>query len=109
MSDIPILAQSDYQEVAGRRLREVIDLLGITQVEAGRLMGVSKHVLRNWLAGENPIQPYALYRLHKAKGIDFNYVFLGDWARMPHDLAKALEADLQAKLAAALGAARQDA
>lgn len=109
MSDVPILAQSDYQISAGRRLREVIDLLGITQVEAGRLMGVSKHVLRNWIAGDNPIQPYAIYRLHRAKGIDFNYVFLGDWARLPHSLAKALEDELQAKLAASLGQVRQDA
>ncbi len=84
-------------------------MLGITQVEAARLMGISKHVLRNWIAGDNPIMPYAMYRLCRAKGVDFNYVFLGDWARLPHDLATRLEAELQAKLAASLAGVRQDA
>ncbi len=38
-------------------------MLGLKQVEAAALMGISKHVLRNWLAGDNVPQPYPIYRL----------------------------------------------
>jgi transcriptional regulator with XRE-family HTH domain len=97
--DIPILSHSDFQSDAGRRLRQLIARLGMTQVEAARIMGISKNVLRNWLAGDHPIAPYPLYRLGKAKNIDFNYVFLGDWSRLPYDLAKDFEREIAAKLA----------
>lgn len=107
--DIPLLPQSDYQVDAGRRLRNLIEKLGITQVEASRLMGISKHVLHNWIVGDNPIQPYGLYRLCKAKGVDFNYVFLGDWNHLPYSLAKEMEDDMQATLAASVAEARQEA
>ena len=49
--EIPVLPIGDFQTDCGERLRKLIDMLGISQVEAGRLMGVSKHVIRNWLAG----------------------------------------------------------
>lgn len=107
--NIPILPQSDYQQDAGRRLRKLVDGLGLTQVEAARLMGISKHVLRNWLAGDHPIQPYALYRLCRSKSIDFNYVFLGDWQHLPFALAKAMEDEMQASLVDSLVAAPPEA
>ncbi len=107
--DTPVLAQSDYQIDAGRRLRLLINALGLSQVEAARLMGVSKHVLRNWLAGDHPVQAYPLYRLCRAKAVDFNYVFLGDWTRLPYALAKGMEDEMQAKLAASKVPAHQEA
>jgi transcriptional regulator with XRE-family HTH domain len=97
--DIPILSQSDFQSDAGLRLRQLIAKLGMTQVEAARIMGISKNVLRNWLAGDHPIAPYPLYRLCKAKNIDFNYVFLGDWSHLPYGLAKEFEREIATKLA----------
>jgi transcriptional regulator with XRE-family HTH domain len=103
--DFPILAQSDFQIDSGRRLRKVIAMLGISQVEAARIMGISKHVLRNWLTGDDPIKPYAIYRLYRSRGVDLNYIFLGDWQRLPHALARELEDDLQARLEAAPEAA----
>jgi len=69
-------------------------------------MGVSKNVLRNWLAGDNPVQPYPLYRFCRAKGVDFNFVFLGDWTRLPYGLAKAAEQQALASLAGFLGPVR---
>ncbi len=107
--ETPILAQSDYQAAAGQRLKNLIGKLGMTQTEAARLMGISKHVLRNWIAGENPVQPYGLYRLCRAKGVDFNYVGLGDWSRLPYSLAKAMEEDMQATLASVSAQERQEA
>lgn len=106
--ETPVLAQSDFQVQTGNRLRRLIDRLGMSQVEAARIMGVSKHVLRNWLAGENPIGTYGLYKLCRIKGIDFNYVFLGDWHRLPFELAQELEAELAARLAGVPEPAHRD-
>jgi len=104
--EVPVLTQSDFQQASAHRLRRLIDLLGITQVEAARIMGITKHVLRNWLAAENPIQPYPLYRLCRAKGLDFNYVMLGDWSNLPHHLARELEREALSNLAAPAAADR---
>jgi hypothetical protein len=70
-------------------------------------MGVSKHVLNHWLRGNHPIQPYPLYRLCRAKNVDFNYVFLGDWSRLPHDLGEAFEEEVRATLEASPARPRQ--
>lgn len=96
--DIPVLPQSEHQREAGRRLRKLLELLQLRQVEAARIMGVSKHVLRNWLAGDNPVQPYALYRLCRVKQVDCNYVYLGDWSALPRPLGKQLEDELLLEL-----------
>jgi transcriptional regulator with XRE-family HTH domain len=94
--EIALLTAAAHQKLAGERLRHVIDLLGIPYVEAASIMGVSKHVLRNWMAGDNYPQPYPLYRLAKAKGVNFDYVFLGDWQGLPHRIAKVLESEFEA-------------
>lgn len=104
----PILGRTDFHADSGRRLRLLIERLGLKQVEAAELMGVTKHVLRNWLAGDHPISVYALYRLCKAKGVDFNYVFLGDWSHLPHSLAKQFDEELVARLAEASAADRRE-
>jgi transcriptional regulator with XRE-family HTH domain len=98
--DIPVLPPSEHQRDAGLRLRKLLQLLQLKQVEAARIMGVSKHVLRNWLAGDNPVQPYALYRLCRVKQVDCNYVYLGDWSALPLALAKQLEDELLSELEA---------
>jgi transcriptional regulator with XRE-family HTH domain len=105
--DFAVLPQVAYNEAAGKRLRHLIDLLGISYVEAGRIMGVSKNVLRNWMAGDHPVSPYALYRLCAVKHVDFNYVFLDDWSRLPPALRDRLEAETLSQLEAA--SAHQDA
>jgi len=101
MSDaVSVLSQTDYQRAAGARLRRLIDLMDLTYVDAAALMGVSKNVLRNWMVGDNPPQPYPIYRLCRAKGIDFNYVFLGDWSALPARLARELDEEMKATLGA---------
>lgn len=107
--DKPILPQRAFQVDAGQRLRRLLELLNMKQTEAAELMGVTKHVLRNWLAGDNPVQPYPLYRLCKLKGLDFNFVYLGDWSHLPHHLSKALEDEAIARLAAQQERAHQEA
>lgn len=94
--EIAILPVGEHQKAAGERLRHLIDLIGMSYVEAAGVMGVSKHVLRNWMAGDSYPQPYALYRLSRSKGINFDYVFLGDWSNLPHRIARALEEEFGA-------------
>lgn len=91
--DIPILPSSQFQRDCGERLERLIEVLDLSKVEAARLMGVSKHVLNHWISGNNPVQPYPLYRLCRTRGVDFNYVYLGDWTRLPAAVGMALEAE----------------
>ena len=104
---IPVLPTSDFQHDSGRRLRWLISKLGLKQTQAADIMGVSKHVLRNWLAGDNPVQPYPLYRLCRSRGVDFNFVYLGDWTHLPYELAKAAEQEALASLAGSPALASQ--
>lgn len=98
---IAVLPDKAYRRACGARLRKLIDLLGISYVEAARIMGISKNLLRNYMEGDNPIRPYALYRLSMVKQVDFNYVHLDDWTRLPRPIREALEAEMLSKLEAA--------
>lgn len=91
---IDILNITDYQATCGHRLRRVIELLGMTFTEAANIMGISKGVLNHWMSGNNPIQPYALYRLSRSRGITFDYIFLGVWSGLPHHLAAQIEKEI---------------
>lgn len=64
-------------------------------------MGITKNVLRNWMAGDNPVQPYGLYRLCMVKGVDFNYVHLDDPSRLPKQVREPIEAEILSRLAEA--------
>ncbi|MGY8607068.1 hypothetical protein ACTVH1_15450 [Gluconobacter cerinus] len=45
--------QSDHQRHVGQRLRQVLDALPLPYVDAATVMGVSKQMLRNWMAGDS--------------------------------------------------------
>lgn len=104
----PILKQSDFQVDCGRRLKALLGKLDLKQTEAARIMGVSKHVVRNWIAGDNPIGVYPLYRLCRAKNVNFDFIFLGIWTGLRGDLAAAFEAEALASLAAPRAGASQE-
>lgn len=105
---VTVLSRKDFRIASAHRLRDLIEKLGLTQVEAAQIMGVSKHVLRNWLMAENAIGTYALYRLSRAKGIDFNYIFLGDWSNLPPEVVEQFERELGAALEAAAPGGHQE-
>jgi hypothetical protein len=52
---------------------------------------LTKHVLNHWVSGKIYPHPHALLRLCRARGVDFNFLFLGDWSRLPHDVAARLD------------------
>lgn len=106
--DVNLLSERDHQRVAGARLRQAIDLLGLTYVEAAGIMGVTKHVLNHWMEGNHPMKPYPVYRLRAIKGVTFEWVFAGDFSGLPHRLAQALEAAALASLADRAEPVRKD-
>ena len=91
-----LLSQSDHQRQVGARLRRLLELMDMQQIEAASIMGVSKQTLNNWLRGDSYPAPYPLYRLCRARGVDFNFIMLADWSALPGRLARALDAELSA-------------
>ena len=102
------IGSSDHQVRSGKRLRGVIKAIGLRFTEAADIMGVTKHVLNHWMEGSNPIQPYPLYRLSRAKSVTFDYIFLGDWSNLPHWIAEALRAKSEGIAEAALAPDHKD-
>jgi len=94
--DTLIIAQSDHQRAVGARLRRLLELLDLAQTEAAELMGVSKQSLNNWLRGDSYPPAYPIYRLCRARGVDFNFIMLGDWGALRSSLATVLERELLA-------------
>ena len=75
----------------GVRLRQLIDALNMSYVEAADIMGIDKSGLGNWMRGR-PSYPsvYSLYKFCRTKGVDFNWVFLGDPSGLPDRAARTL-------------------
>jgi len=96
------LSQSEHQKVVGARLRRVVGMLDMTYVEAAALMNVSKQTFNDWLKGNSYPNVYGVYRLQKAKGITYDFLFLGDWSGLPPKLAAEMDAELRAEMDAAL-------
>lgn len=88
--ETPILSVSDHKKIVGHRLRRALDALGVSQVAAAELMGGTKQSVNDWLAGRHYPAAYAVYRLHKLKGITYDWLFLGDWSQLPAWLADKL-------------------
>ncbi|MDB5243743.1 MAG: hypothetical protein JWP57_4369, partial [Spirosoma sp.] len=99
----PILSQADFHTLAAFRFRKIIEKLKMSQAEAARIMGISRGVLRNWLAGDNAIQTYQLYIFSRATGVTFDFVFLDDSSNLPDALREQMDVELQANLARLLG------
>ncbi len=96
---VPIQTPAEYQRECGRRLRWLLDALGLTQPEAAEIMGITKQVLNHWLQGRHGISAYALYRLSLVKRTNFDFVFLAAHSRLPADLAARIEREYLAELA----------
>ena len=88
--EMAFLSTTDHQAEAGRRLRAAIDALGIKYVEAAALMGISKNMLNNWMAGSAPVRAYELYRLCRATGVTADWVLLNDPSGLPQRIAQRL-------------------
>lgn len=90
-----ILTQADHIRAVGYRLRQLIDALDISYADAARDMDVTKNHLGNWMRGDRsyPLE-YNMYRFCRIRGVDMNWVFLGDPSALPKRVADRLMAVL---------------
>ena len=88
--EFAVMPKSDHQVEAGARLRAAIDAAGLTYVQAGEIMGASKSNVGNWMRGDAPINPYALYRFCRITGCTADWILLGDPSGLPQRLARQL-------------------
>lgn len=88
--EMHLLAITDHQVEAGRRLRQIIDAAKLTYVKAADIMGISKSNLGNWMRGDAPIQSYPLYRLCRVTGATADWVLLADPSGLPQRLMQPL-------------------
>lgn len=85
-----ILPETEYHRQCGARLRQAIDACQMKQVEAARIMGVTKNHLGNWLRGDAPIRLYHLYRFCRISGVTADWVLLGDPSGLPTRISQQL-------------------
>ena len=78
-----ILSKSDHMKAVGARLRQLIDALGISYVEAAKDMGIPKNHLGNWMRGDAYPLHYEIYRFARIRGVNLDWVFLGDPSGLP--------------------------
>lgn len=90
MPNLAILAKSDHVQHVGVRLRQLIDALDISYVQAAHEMGVTKSQLGNWMRGDSYPAPYQLYLFCRRRGLTFDWVYLGDPAGLPYQVATRL-------------------
>jgi transcriptional regulator with XRE-family HTH domain len=80
-----------FNEAMGGRLRQLIDALGLTYVQAAKEMTVSKQRLNNWLEGKAPPNLYVLHAWMRRRALaDVNWIVWGDWSALPIRVAGAL-------------------
>jgi transcriptional regulator with XRE-family HTH domain len=85
-----ILSKSDHMKAVGNRLRQLIDALGIKYAQAARDMEIPKNHLGNWMRGEAYPLPFEMYRFCRIRGVNMDWVFLGDPSGLPHRVAEQL-------------------
>ena len=85
-----ILTETDHRIACGFRLRQIIDALGISYVQAADEMGVKKNHLGNWMRGTAYPRHYELYKFCRIRGVTTDWVFLGDPSGLPERVAQPL-------------------
>jgi transcriptional regulator with XRE-family HTH domain len=105
----PILSTTDHRAQVGHRLDLALKAAAVDQVTCGEIMGVSKQSITDYIKGRVYPTQYGCYRLHKATGITYDWLFLGDWGALPARLADKLRPDIASFLADAAGLANQEA
>lgn len=73
----------EIAEVIGRRIDELRELHGLTQVELGELLGVTRQTISNYLTGNQIIDSGKLYRLAKYFDKSLDYFLCEDVERTP--------------------------
>lgn len=92
--EAPFLSKRDHIQAVGIRLRQLIDALGISYTEAAADMGIPKNQLGNWMRGDRSYpQEYSLYLFCRKRGVNTDWIYLGDPSGLPYKVASVLLAD----------------
>lgn len=95
------LPSSMLARQAGLRLRAAREVIGLTQEQLAKQLGIGRTALANWEGGRLP-DVRAMVRLLSDFGISLEWIYAGSLARVPYDDARALEA-AAAELGAVVG------
>ena len=74
----------------GYRLRMAIEALGVTQVQAAQVMGVTPQKLRNWVSGDNYPDPLLLRLFCDRYNVTFDWLYRENLSGMASPLADVL-------------------
>jgi transcriptional regulator with XRE-family HTH domain len=74
----------------GRRLRATRETLGLTQEEAAAIGVISDKAWSMWEQGERTPAVGSMLRIRDRFGISLDWIYAGDPARLPHELAQRL-------------------
>jgi transcriptional regulator with XRE-family HTH domain len=91
-----ILAESDYRAAVGQRLRQLIRALGIKYTEAAEDMGIERNHLGNWMDGRAYPRAYELYKFCRIRGVNTDWIYLGDPSGLPARVVRELLQQAQA-------------
>jgi transcriptional regulator with XRE-family HTH domain len=85
-----ILSERDHRHAVGVRLRQLIQAIGIKYVEAAAEMGIERNHLGNWMDGRAYPKHYELYKFCRIRGVNTDWVYLGDPSGLPDRVSRAL-------------------
>jgi transcriptional regulator with XRE-family HTH domain len=81
---------ADYKKDVGKRLRALREVSGLKQRAFASGFGKEQNTYQKWESGGNFPDPMAVLGICKRYGVDFNYVFLGDFDGLGGNLAAKL-------------------
>lgn len=86
------MTKSEFQRRVAENLTLIIGVLGPSQVEIARRIGVSPSRLGNWMRADNFPDEYAMWRLCEEYGVTMDWIYRGRIYGLPAELADGLRA-----------------
>lgn len=90
MKDDCWVSEKQHKAGVGRRLRAAIEVLGLTQTEVARVLGVTPSKLGNWIRGDNYPAEWPIAQFCERYGVSADWIYLGKVTGMIKELADAL-------------------
>lgn len=88
---MPSSVKSTQQTVeAGRRLADTRLALGLTQEQLAEEIGVTRGALANWEQGSRFPDVAAMMRLYHRRRVPLDWIYIGNPAALPYELADRL-------------------
>lgn len=84
------MTETIHRAQVGRRLRAAIDVLGHSQTDVAKTLGVSPSKLGNWIRGDNYPSEWFVKRFCDRYGITTDWLYRGVVSGMDTNLADAL-------------------